>query len=83
MVVQISDTHVDSALRKKYPGGETHTLQDVSGQSAYKIRISSAGSDHIYCIYIGSDTPFSVETLSKGLPLDCVIGGSITIALSS
>lgn len=83
MVVQISDTSVASALRKKYPSGETHILQDVPNGSsgAYRIRISSAGCDHVYCIYIGSDTPISVDALSQKCPQGYIAKGKIVIPL--
>ena len=84
MAVQISDTSVTSALREKYPSGKTHILQDAPNHSSrtYKIRISSVGCDHIYCIYIGSDTPFSVNALLTEYPLGYIAKGKIVIPFS-
>lgn len=85
IVVKISDTSVTSALREKYPSGKTHILQDAPNQPSgtYRIRISSAGCDHIYYVYIGSDTPFSVNALSKKCLWGYIAKGKIVIPLSA
>lgn len=84
MVVQISDTSIASALREKYPSGKTHILQDtpIQPSGTYKIRISSAGCDHIFCVYIGSDTPIYVNTLSREYPWGYIAKGKIVIPFS-
>lgn len=84
IVVKISDTSVASTLREKYPSGETHILQDIPDISTgiYRIRVSSAGCDHIYCIYIGSDKPFSLNPLSQEYPLGYIPEGKIVVPFS-
>ena len=51
-----------TSLRKQYPGGKIHTLENVPAdcKGKYNIKFSRLPDDSTSVIYIGSDEPFSI-----------------------